>query len=498
MLSRFNHARHAAIVAAAAVVIAGASATAANAGTLTSGAAASSPGAAVAAGAQGPDVAAGKATPVSPRKLADETRLADQCTPAGLDALFEKATPLGAEAGSQYAGKKAVTCLSTSKPSADPAVAAARGKVLDAGRSQGRDSSGQQKANLPLPADCYQHVGEGWRGDRTGQCQIRDLTGDVFLKDVRTGAKIWVGQVKWLEFDYTFTTFDIDRWASQIRTAKYWGVGWGDIDAFSTVRGFSICLCDAKPVEETGFTPSSFRKDTANDASASYESTRGEPGGIGYNQTSWEYRLKVFLSDPSTPIDSPNPDVRCDNAFTDDGNDSGDPALNARATVGAGCVFYKVLPVMVYSKTGLYPTLAEHIGAAQGSGLPGAYPAGAVLNRMTDSAKRRQNGDKACPPSPTWLRPSGKSCDEYPFRSTIQGASTQQPAGSARTFAPPNTEWCEMDPAWGVPTGVVGPAGWSSCMIDKRDNSLGGSALGVFYRTNRVLDGDPFKVWIQP
>lgn len=55
-----------------------------------------------------------------------------------------------------------------------------------------------------------------------------------------------------------------------------------------------------------------------------------------------------------------------------------------------------------------------------------------------------------------------------------------------------------MDAAWGVPTGVTGPTGWSSCMINANDNRSGGAALGAFYSSKRVLHGDAFKVWITP
>ncbi|WP_203838421.1 hypothetical protein [Winogradskya humida] len=150
---------------------------------------------------------------------------------------------------------------------------------------------------------------------------------------------------------------------------------------------------------------------------------------------------------------------------------------------------------MTYSKGGQFGRLATHVEAAQQSGLPGAYPTGTPLRRLVDTVQKRLNGDTACPR--VWVRPEGRSCDEYPPRSTKQGPA-QPPTGTARTFAPPNTDWCEIDPAWNVPTGVTGPTGWSSCMLPARENSVGGSLLGGFYRTNRVLDNDPFFIWVQP
>jgi hypothetical protein len=149
-----------------------------------------------------------------------------------------------------------------------------------------------------------------------------------------------------------------------------------------------------------------------------------------------------FTPTESIPVDLP--DVRCDNAIGDNDNNSGDPFSAAALTAaGAGCIFLGILPVMVYSKTGPYSTLAEHIEAAQLSGLPGAYPNGAVLNRITNATDKARNGNTACPPSSVWKRPAGRSCDEYPFRSTRQGAYTG--GGSARTFAPPTTAWPSHD-----------------------------------------------------
>lgn len=49
-----------------------------------------------------------------------------------------------------------------------------------------------------------------------------------------------------------------------------------------------------------------------------------------------------------------------------------------------------------------------------------------------------------------------------------------------------------------MPTGVADEAGWPSCMIPADENSKGGSSLGTFYKTNRVLAGDQFLVWIAP
>ncbi|MDI1455685.1 NucA/NucB deoxyribonuclease domain-containing protein [Streptomyces sp. NPDC003388] len=64
-------------------------------------------------------------------------------------------------------------------------------------------------------------------------------------------------------------------------------------------------------------------------------------------------------------------------------------------------------------------------------------------------------------------RPAGKQCDEYPFASTWQGAST-------------------------------GGGHFSWRMINVTQNEEGGKALGRFYLYNRVLEKDRFLVWIKP
>ena len=84
-------------------------------------------------------------------------------------------------------------------------------------------------------------------------------------------------------------------------------------------------------------------------------------------------------TEPSTPRNLGTPQIRCDNAYTDDGNNWNDPAPGVNGVIGAGCVLLGYVPVMTYSKTGAFGNLVTHVEAAQNSGLPGAYPNGAVL-----------------------------------------------------------------------------------------------------------------------
>lgn len=467
----------------------------------------------------GPDVAAGNAQPLLPVKLQDDVdaaRLAASCEPTAIAAAAAKSAPITADLAEQLSdrglvGARGAVCVRVSD-SADTRGRAERDAVLAQQRkgAPGTVDALRQAATqvepdgpstqefIPIPDWCVEHAFDGWWGYRTSQCQIRDMT--LFYFVINHGVPRHVGTAKALEFDYAYTSDLIDRFAFQIRITKYWGERAGNIEIFTRVVGGAFCEGDCKPDGGGSISPSRFARNVNNDGESYWLSTRSEPGGIGYSSASWQWHVESPFFMPSEPPFTPiAPQIRCDNAFSTDGNDSGDPVLNIQQpTIGAGCVFPAIMPVMTYSKTGFYPTLAMHIEAAQNSGLPGRHPDGVPLTRLQDPVKKRLNGDTACPPSTVWTRPDGKSCDEYPFRSTYQGAATAIPPGTARTFAPPNTIWCEMDPAWGVPTGVTGPTGWSSCMIPVTDNSPGGAALGSFYRSNRVLDGDQFRVQITP
>lgn len=172
-----------------------------------------------------------------------------------------------------------------------------------------------------------------------------------------------------------------------------------------------------------------------------------------------------------------------------------DPPLEVRcddeiSTQRPGCVFSQYTPSMVYSMSGPYPELARHIGMAVEYGMPN--PRRNALTRLVDPLLQRRNGDRACKAS--YPRPEGKSCDEFPFRSTYEGAYTSDPDGAKGLKAlelPVNI--CHIrveDPAdpWG------GNIGYTVCMINEEQNTRGGRALQTFYYQNRVIDGDPFYV----
>ncbi|TDD86100.1 hypothetical protein [Actinomadura rubrisoli] len=311
------------------------------------------------------------------------------------------------------------------------------------------------------------------------------------------GQTAHIGTAKALEYGYGHTLDISDRFNYQINIVKYWSERLASIDVLAQVTGLSTCAGECKPDGSTPIRPGGFRNQVLNIGESYYRALY--VGGIGHATPQWEWQVIYPFARPSKPVPSEGPATRCDVVFDTDGNDLGDPEGGIRRQpIIPGCVYPAITPVIEYSKSDIRADVARHIEAAQDSGLPGE-PGGKPLTRLQDRAKKRQNGDTACPPR--WARPTTptvKSCDEYPFRSSHQGASTQQPQGTGRTFAPPNTSWCEMDPAWGVPTGVTGPSGWSSCMLEATQNTGAGRDLGSFYARNRVLDGDDFFVRIVP
>ena len=167
----------------------------------------------------------------------------------------------------------------------------------------------------------------------------------------------------------------------------------------------------------------------------------------------------------TTSSDLTTGDSRCDNAYT---------------ATKPGCVLPTVPATMTFSRS-TNPEFANHVERALLSGLPGQAGSTTYLHRLYDAALSRKNGDTACPAS--LPRPSGKQCDEYPFRSTNEGAYT----GGDST--PRSWDGCEMpDPP------RTGPTGFSRCFINEKQNGSAGGLLGGFYLQQRMLTSDPFQV----
>ncbi|WP_326681630.1 NucA/NucB deoxyribonuclease domain-containing protein [Streptomyces sp. NBC_01237] len=177
---------------------------------------------------------------------------------------------------------------------------------------------------------------------------------------------------------------------------------------------------------------------------------------------------------PVTTRDVRSLGLRCDNAL---------PGNNT----SPGCVFSGSRPILVLHYND--PSAgwnALNVGWSIYTGLP------AELTRLLNPADSKGNGDRACPSGGAYPRPVGYECDEYPFRSTQEGAKT-----SGTPFAPRTFSFCQLNDTWPntpVVSTDVGPLGWSRCNIPGPDNQAGGQILSKFYIDQRVLSGEKFLV----
>ncbi|MBO2447119.1 hypothetical protein J4573_08475 [Actinomadura barringtoniae] len=137
---------------------------------------------------------------------------------------------------------------------------------------------------------------------------------------------------------------------------------------------------------------------------------------------------------------------------------------------GSGCVYRDAVPFFTLSRKATNATTGVSESAwliwnnqrDPKRGHYGLYGKGPKLHRTTDRRIRDANFRKSCPRS--LPRPTGKSCDEYPFQSTLEGAS--------------------RNPRY------------TSAMINARHNTNAGRKLNSFYVANRILNRDAFWVTI--
>ncbi|MEU4490193.1 NucA/NucB deoxyribonuclease domain-containing protein [Streptomyces purpurascens] len=292
-------------------------------------------------------------------------------------------------------------------------------------------------------------VDSTWYIERLRSCGVWRSGVDAI--DVRTGRK--VGGISYLVVGYSFSARDSKRWAYQVRLleTKRWGRGVNGTKATGSASCTGKCKVVNKSfptqtISKTAEPYGQFFMDTTINTAASKQR------GTGRSQASWTFSNPEWAA-PSEPTKLVTVDVRCDNAL---------PGASSQV----GCVTLQAVPVISYSLTGPWPEVAKHINDAQATGLPGKYGSTDYLTRLTDRKKIRENRGKACPSASTLPRPPGKSCDEYPFASTWQGAK-------------------------------YGNGEFSRRMVNAKQNTDAGKALKGFYTYSRVLEGDRFLVWIR-
>ncbi|WP_246097914.1 NucA/NucB deoxyribonuclease domain-containing protein [Rhodococcus spelaei] len=212
------------------------------------------------------------------------------------------------------------------------------------------------------------------------------------------------------------------------------------------------------------------------------------PGALVSGPAEVDWTLSGIPTSPGSNegVDS-TPNIRCD-------NDTPPPGF--AKVIGKGCVFPNRSPIMDVVSDPNQQTIANHIKRAQQSGLRGAetlYATG-PLNRMADKNERIKNRNRACPGTANKYDTAGgtKSCDEYPFASTKQGAAqpsdiVQPPNG--RTFS-----GCGVNDLPRVDPSRTGSSGYSVCMVPVGEQSKQANAIGSFYYQNRLLDGEAFFV----
>lgn len=257
-------------------------------------------------------------------------------------------------------------------------------------------------------------------------------------------------------------------------TSPYAGTGW-DTDVFAWVKWASGPVAIPTRLNfwhQTASVPAGWRTSMVQNATA--------PETWGGHGVIWNYSMPQanivnvplainwFVDNPlwDSPgsFDSPTLWSRCDNSY---------PAM-----VMANCVIPGVVGTAAFSASS-YPQFVQHVSAALDSGLPGRVGL-SWLSRTINTTAIAANRAAACP---GWIpRPSGKSCDEYPFASTVNGAASR--TGPARSFS-----FCSMPDSY-----ASGPNGFSRCFIRESDNSGAGATLGWFYAREHYLENDP--LWV--
>lgn len=370
--------------------------------------------------------------------------------------------PVAVPAGHTTSGSKCAA------PIGDETVSCVVPSDEDVQLLQPEGEAGQQDI-LPLPQYCLDNgVTETTWVSRTGACRISRAE---FIVERRIdNIPTIVGVMNLLVYQYIYTSPDSPTWASQITVSPFSITG----EAVGTVvSGVPSCV-GACVLNNQVFSPEpvTVAGDTVD--GESYFDWPVVANGKGTGTASWlvSFDAPTVTGPPATYNATNTATARCDNALVPSRTDS-------------GCVFPAGRLAMTWTETG-YPTYARHLQNAQASGLPGGTIAdGTPLHRLVHPGLQSLNRGTACPPA--LPRPTGRSCDEYPFASTHEGAFTSR--GTGRTFA-----GCSVT---AFPTGVTGPVGFSSCMIDATENNTAGSQVqNYLYRPYRIIDGDPFWVYI--
>jgi hypothetical protein len=327
---------------------------------------------------------------------------------AGVDTCTEVRKNLAALA---KAGHRAATCI-------EPAATVA-GQAIYSGLT----SAAVRPATLPSWCTT-----KSWQGTRFAMCYIQ--SNYILNIDTETGEQIGFA-------DYSIVDNFTLSWNSQlfsesfslqlpVVTGTFAGM---TLNVVPTCGNKTTCIAAGGltdlPIEEgETYTTKFAYSDTTRTVDENY---------IRYTMT----------SGPGTivPASWTSPPFRCDNEI---------------AGAPAGCVVPGIAPVLTtMTKT---PAIAANIRAIQAAG-PQHYGREADGKPLTrNSSLNNANRAVACPSSVT--APAGKSCDEYPFATTDQGASkTKKP-------------------------------NWGTAWVPVSEQNSQGGYLSNFYQEYRVMDGN--------
>ena len=321
------------------------------------------------------------------------------------------------------------------------------------------------RAMQGLPAWCLTGERNVLYLARTEACGMYD--GYLSILETTGAVTKEVGALAFTLYRYTYMSTRLPQWESQIQVSPSMIRGEAIGTEFS---GVATCTGDCA-VSLSSFPPQvpTLHGDANGEASFAWPVV---PGGIGHAIPSWTVSIKApsaqnVVSETYGGV----PTVRCDQAVP--------------GVATAGCVIPAATPELIYY-IAAWPEFGGHLLNAYFSGLPGSWYSGVPLHRLTDEKLKQNNRDRACPQSLN--KPAGKSCDEYPFASTWEGAYTAR--GEARTFA-----GCQIPE---YPIGRTGPLGFSACMIDVEENSLAGSRMNsALFVPYRVIENDTFFVTVE-
>ncbi|UQI46193.1 NucA/NucB deoxyribonuclease domain-containing protein [Streptomyces sp. HU2014] len=299
-------------------------------------------------------------------------------------------------------------------------------------------AAGELKCPVPPPGNT-----SVW--SRTHSCQTVNATVNVLRNGRPVGsAHFTVQHVMSLDIDKT-------AWSETVRTTKARLVGnaSGIRAVFGTTCGSGckatpglkpFTLGSSAPSARTAY-QATVKRYTQRDSMSRYTFSLTKPG---FTPGSLAYNSSVY---------------RCDDKFY---------SKKPQFSKPPGCVF-RTHPA-VETNQRLLPYISKNIRNVQSKGIHiGSPNYGRPLHRITDGKKIAANREAVCPARtkpPTNLPFPKPQCDEYPFASTKEGGTA---------LAKPNrgTMW-----------------------VPDKENQTQGGFLATFYRENRVLDGDPYYVYV--